>query len=248
MKDEGEPCRRQQPGRNLRPRVRAWRRTLRDPASAVVDAVLGESLTYLDAAALTDLFHVVRGLAEDRIEGDIIEAGCALGGSAIVIARAKAKEQAFAVYDVFGMIPPPSVHDGGDVRARYEVIRRGESEGLGGNPYYGYEKDLYEVVLGNMARHGVVPEEMNISLVRGLFQDTLDPKAPVALAHLDGDWYESIQTCLQRIAPYLLQGGRFIVDDYDTWSGARRAVDEYFVDKQDLYLFHRQQRLHIIRR
>ena len=63
--------------------------------------------------------------------------------------------------------------------------------------------------------------EHNVELVRGLFEDTIDLDEPVAFAHLDGDWYESTMTCLERIAPLLVPGGRIVLDDYYTWSGCR---------------------------
>ena len=69
----------------------------------------------------------------------------------------------------------------------------------------------------------------------------------VALAHVDGDWYESVMTCLERIAPYLVPEGRIVIDDYDSWSGCRKAVDEYFSDKRDRYEFVRKSRLHTVR-
>ncbi len=68
----------------------------------------------------------------------------------------------------------------------------------------------------------------------------------MALAHLDGDWYASTMTCLTRIAPLLSVGGRFVIDDYDTWSGCRTAVDEYFAGRPG-FRFERRGRLHIVR-
>jgi asparagine synthase (glutamine-hydrolysing) len=50
---------------------------------------------------------------------------------------------------------------------------------------------------------------------------------PVALAHIDGDWYRSVMTCLRRIEPNLVPGGTLVIDDYRAWSGCKRAVDEY---------------------
>ena len=43
--------------------------------------------------------------------GIFVEAGCALGGSTIVIAHAKEQERPLRVYDVFDMIPPPTAED-----------------------------------------------------------------------------------------------------------------------------------------
>ena len=54
-------------------------------------------------------------------------------------------------------------------------------------------------------------------------------------------------TCLERIAPRLATGGLLIIDDYDAWSGCRRAVDEYFAEL-DLYEFRKLARLQIVKR
>jgi asparagine synthase (glutamine-hydrolysing) len=214
----------------------------------VVRAVRAASLTYLDDAALVDLFNDVRTIEANRREGILIEAGCALGGSAIVIATAKSPERPLFVYDVFGRIPAPSEHDDVDVHKRYQVIRTGQSVGLGGNTYYGYEENLLETVIGNFRRHAVPVGAHNVHLVKGLFHETLWVGQPVALAHIDGDWYESVMTSLQRIEPHLTQDGVIVIDDYYAWSGCRKAVDEYFSDKRDRYEFIRKARLHIAAR
>jgi len=214
----------------------------------IVRAVRADSLTYLDHAALDDLFERVRAIEKHNREGILIEAGCALGGSAIVIATAKSTQRPFFVYDVFGMIPPPSDNDDADVQERYAVIRSGQSSGLQGNKYYGYEDHLLDKVSGNFRRHGVPVDTNNVHLVRGLFQDTLHVNDPVALAHVDGDWFESVLTCLQRIEPHLTEHGVIVIDDYDDWSGCRKAVDQYFSDRRDQYEFVRKARLHIVRK
>ncbi len=214
----------------------------------IIRSVRAESLTYLDAAALCDLFEQVEATERACRSGILIEAGCALGGSAIVIATAKSRARPFYVYDVFGIIPAPSAQDGADVHDRYKVIQQGKSAGIGRNKYYGYEENLFEQVTENFRRHGVAGDANNTYLVKGLFQDTLHVTEPVALAHIDGDWYESVMVCLQRIAPHLVPGGVLVIDDYDDWSGCRKAVDEYFSDKQDLYTFVHKSRLHIVRK
>jgi asparagine synthase (glutamine-hydrolysing) len=104
----------------------------------VVQAVHENGLTYLGENALLDLYEQVRRVEDEHLEGRLIEAGCALGGSAIVIAAAKAKERHLYVYDVFDMIPPPTDQDGEDVHERYRIIARVESQGIRGATYYGY--------------------------------------------------------------------------------------------------------------
>src|SRR4051794_13987037 len=112
----------------------------RDPMPSIIADVRADALTYLDEIALADLVAQVRRIEKEAMPGILIEAGCALGGSAIVIASAKRKERSFYIYDVFGMIPPPSHRDGTDVHERFHFIQSGESPGIGGHTYYGYEE------------------------------------------------------------------------------------------------------------
>jgi asparagine synthase (glutamine-hydrolysing) len=217
-------------------------------AARVVDQITKEGLTYLDIGALCDLVEVV--LANERygIEGTIVEAGCARGGSALAIASAKAANRPFFVYDVFGMIPAPSKKDGIDVHERYRAIASGQAAGIGGNPYYGYENDLYKKVAQSFVDYGFDLNASNIHLVKGLYRDTMKIDSPVALAHIDCDWYESVRVCLDQVVPNLVRGGTIIVDDYYVWSGCRKAVDEYFQEKRASgYRFVRKTRLHIVR-
>jgi asparagine synthase (glutamine-hydrolysing) len=57
-----------------------------------------------------------------------------------------------------------------------------------------------------------------------------------------------VRTCLERIAPRLARGGVMIVDDYDSKSGCRLAVDEYFASRRGEYRLARRSRLHVRRR
>lgn len=217
-------------------------------APEIVRTVTAEGLSYLGRVALQELLAQVERIEAAGIPGSFLEAGCARGGSAIVIASAKRKARPFTIYDVFGMIPPPSEKDGQDVHARYEAILSGKAAGRGGRPYYGYQSDLYEEVLANFARYRLPTEQNNIRLCKGLFQETLHPDAPVALAHIDGDWYESVKVCLERIAPWLSLGGVLVIDDYYHWSGCRMAVDEYLADKSADFRIVHGSRLHILRK
>ena len=206
-----------------------------------------EKLTYLDYPAMADIRAAVERLESEGIEGSILEAGCALGGSAVLMAKAKNPARALQVYDVFGMIPPPGENDDQDVHDRYQTIVEGDSKGIAGDTYYGYAKDLYTKVSDAFQRNGVPAAAHNVELIKGLFEDTLHPSGPVALAHIDCDWYDSVMVCLERIAPHMPKGGRFIMDDVGFWSGADNAVDDFLQGRTD---FKREQhaRLHLVKR
>ena len=211
----------------------------------VIKRVLKDKLTYLDISALIDLYK-----STNKIKSGIItEAGCALGGSALVIASSKERTRQFCIYDAFGMIPSPSKHDGDDVHKRYKIIISGKSKGCGGNKYYGYEENLLDKVKQTFCDYGLPPDKNNVHLIKGIFEDTLFVNKSVALAHIDCDWYKSVMICLQRIEPYLIKGGVLIIDDYYYWSGCRKAVDTYFANKKDEFKFIRKGgRLHVIRK
>ena len=223
------------------------RRSLRDPRGALLVARVERlRLTYLDIPALLDLRDLAHEADKAQRPGAFIEAGCALGGSAIVLAGSKNTGRPLFVYDVFGMIPPPSERDGRDVFERYEEIRTGRAKGIQNDGYYGYEAGLLSTVEENFRVLGLDPDATHVHLVQGLFEDTLHPSGPVALAHIDGDWYDSVAVCLQRIWPRMSPGGVVVIDDYDDWSGCRRAVADFLSVTTDVHTESRQ-RLHLVK-
>jgi hypothetical protein len=64
-----------------------------------------------------------------------------------------------------------------------------------------------------------------VTLVNGLFQDTLGGDEPIALAHIDGDWYLSVRTVSCESAR----------DCHARRDGRRKAVDEFLAKHPDEY-------------
>jgi asparagine synthase (glutamine-hydrolysing) len=208
------------PAQALPPEMSAEEREL-------ISRIRSARLTYLSDKKLASLVGTCRQIEQQHLPGSFLEAGCALGGSAILLASLKSPARALSVYDVFGMIPPPTKDDTDDVHERYKAIVQGQSKGIDGDKYYGYEDNLLEIVKANFAGFGIDREERSVTLVEGLVQDTMKIDGPVALAHVDVDWYEPVMTCLQRVFPNLVVGGSIILDDYHDWGGCRKATDEY---------------------
>lgn len=219
--------------------------TLTDKEKAQLMRLKTDQLTYLAAKDLFNLYDAAKAVEQSGVEGLFVEAGSALGGSAIAIGWAKGKQREFRLYDAFGLIPPPSEKDEADVHVRYEEIKSGKSKGLGNNRYYGYVENLQAVVTANLAKHGVPIEANNIKLIKGYFEDTLYLSVPVAFAHIDCDWYASVMSCLIQIEPNLVTGGKIVFDDYYEWSGCRSAVDEYFSDKSGYIFTTKGRKLHV---
>ncbi len=223
-----------------------WLRVTDPQAAHCIAQVKRKNLTFLSKAALLDLYAAAREIERSQIPGIFVEAGCALGGSALVLATAKSPERPFFVYDTFEMIPPPSRKDGPDAHRRYAEILAGQAKGPGNTCYYGYQGDILPHVRRIFVEFGFDVQKEYIYFIKGLFQERLDIQQPVALAHIDSDWYDSVMVCLKRIVPHLSPGGRLIVDDYESWSGCQRAVDEFFADKNE-FVFEMKSRLHIRR-
>jgi hypothetical protein len=75
----------------------------------------------------------------------------------------------------------------------------------------------------------------NIFLIKGNVEQTLleEKNLPekISILRLDTDWYASTKIELEVLYNKLVKGGILIIDDYGHWQGARKAVDEYFKNK-----------------
>lgn len=215
-------------GRSLARRVRTRRAEAQ--LSPVAKRVRREHLTYLRPERLQVLERCAAEVRRGGVAGDFVECGVALGGSLVLLASVMGPGRELHGYDVFGMIPPPSEHDPPEVHERYAVIVAGESDGIGGDRYYGYEEDLLGRVSATAARYGF-PVGDRVHLHRGLFEDTLHPTGPVALAHIDSDWFEPVDCCLRRIGPLLEPGGLIVLDDYEDYGGCKEAADAFVAEQ-----------------
>jgi O-methyltransferase len=214
-------------GLTIRLRARVLEQVRRRRASAIARELRDGHLTYLTWARLRTLERAVK--RANRVPGDFIECGVALGGSAVLIGRRMPPGRRLHLYDTFGMIPPTGERDDEASHRRYREIRSGRSVGISGEPYYGYIENLEGKVRATLRDFGVQAE-----LHKGLFEDTLALETPIAFAHLDCDWYASVRVCLERILPVLSPGGLLVVDDYSDWGGARAATDECLAEHPDL--------------
>jgi hypothetical protein len=223
--------------------------SVRPELVALAQEIVQSKLTYLPRPALIDLASVTVRADEQGVPGAIVEAGVALGGSATILASAKSTERPLLLCDVFGVIPAPGPEDGEDVHARYRSIVSGESVGIGGDTYYGYRGDLLTEVRRNLTRFGIDLDRQHVHLISGLFEHTMPGiREPIAVAHLDSDWYESTKIALRCLSPLVSRGGRFVVDDYQAWSGCRKAVDEFLASPMGRgFRCERRTRLHLVR-
>jgi len=79
--------------------------------------------------------------------------------------------------------------------------------------------------------------EKNVELIKGDICETVPkyvkehPELKISLLNLDADIYEPSVVILEHLWPKIVKGGVLILDDYGTFPGETKAVDEYFKDK-----------------
>lgn len=169
----------------------------------------------LTAARLRALHNAVRHVVKEGVPGSIVECGTAAGGSAAMMALTLKELGEYRdawLFDTFEGLPAPTEHDPedagqftGEFRAEVERVRS-TFEGFG----------------------------LTAHFVKGLFRDTLPSSetGPIAVLHVDGDWYESVMDCLVHLYERVSRGGLIQFDDYGHWEGARKAVDEFMRERR----------------
>jgi hypothetical protein len=178
------------------------------------------------SSGLEATYNAVAELLNDNIAGCLVECGVAEGGCSALMATVvtnHAREKTTWLFDSFEGLPDPTERDfvepgrrvtGENVRP----LERGSCLGT-------FEK------VQRVLFHEFGLKRASVRLVKGWFQDTLpiyrDKVGPIAMLRIDGDWYESTKCCLDNLFDQLVPGGYCIVDDYGTFYGCRKAVDEF---------------------
>jgi hypothetical protein len=196
------------------------------------------SMTTLER--LFGVYSSIEYIVRNDIPGDIVECGVWRGGSMMMAAMSllhfhDRRERRLFLFDTFEGMPPPGVedlrYDGTPAGEKWQELRRGDGSSWNYAPL-----DAVRDVM----RSSGYPEERTV-LVKGRVEDTLPRHAPkdVALLRLDTDFYSSTKHELRHLFPLLVPGGVLIIDDFGTWEGSRRAVEEYFTENKIVMLLNR---------
>ena len=169
---------------------------------------------------VTGFFNVYQSLkyiSNNKIDGDIVECGCFLGGVGIFIAKMR---------NILGM-----THKHLTLFDSFEGFPSGEVDFAFGRTvrssrYVNTEADVRENFINTI---GVLD---NIDFVPGFVEKTLPEfnAGPLCMLRLDTDFYNSTKVELEILYEKLVRGGVLIVDDYGSFQGARKATDEFFFD------------------
>lgn len=185
------------------------------------------------------MMDATRYILAAEIPGAIVECGVWRGGMMQIAARTILSTSPNAtrelwLFDTFAGMPTPTHALDRDLyRGEHASIKmnREEREGKDGEPTIWCLADLGDVTLG-MTETGY-PED-HIHYIQGLVEHTIPKNAPAAIAILrvDTDWYASTYHILENLFDRVSPGGIVVLDDYDSWEGARTAADEFFASKE----------------
>lgn len=198
--------------------------------------------TMLPYVNLVTLYEQVVYFEKNNIEGDIVECGVWKGGSMGLMALANLKHGAqrrdLHLFDIFDGICEPDPEVDGDfaIKQAKELTGRDNAEfkgrlvsmegiydQFGGFGTLEENKHLMENVIGY--------DRAKVHYHKGWFQETIpvvkNEIEKIAILRLDGDYYASTKVCLENLYEKVVPNGLIIIDDYGTYEGCKKAVDEF---------------------
>lgn len=189
--------------------------------------------TMTQDSKIAELCEAVRYIAHSDIEGAIVECGVWKGGSmmaaALMLLNERKAERDLFLFDTFCGMTEPTEQDVSlsSGRKAIEKFKATARKDMGSD----WCISPIDEVRSNMLSTGY-PESL-VHLVPGKVEDTIPQQAPkkISLLRLDTDWYESTLHELENLFDRITPGGVLIIDDYDSWQGARKATDEYLASR-----------------
>ncbi len=153
-----------------------------------------------------------------HVDGAFVECGVFNGGGAAVMANVLGNRPVW-LFDSFEGLPKPGDRDGGRASMKYDRAMEANGNWQAGDP-----------AQVQAAFRALKCWSKQVHIVKGWFQDTLpvNDTGPIAVLHLDADWYDSTKLALETLYDRVVPGGLILVDDYGHWIGCRTAVQEFW--------------------
>ena len=183
------------------------------------------------------IIQSIKHISQNNIKGDIVESGVWRGGNLILfkifLDKYNLKKKIFA-YDTFeGMSEPEKLDKTFDGKSSIELLKKLEKKNVDRKENILIADCSIEQVIKNFNENVI---KNDLITIKGKVEETLLNKdnlpSKISLLRLDTDWYSSTKIELEILYPLLEKNGILIIDDYGYWQGARKAVDEYFLDKK----------------
>ena len=186
------------------------------------------------------LENILDYLVSNKIDGEIVECGVFKGANCRFICdylkTNGLEDKKIYLYDTFEGMPRASSEDINiNSKKNYNEFLDNNSKSSSLKNFYRYEN------INNVEKNLLSTnyDKNKIFFIKGLVEETIPKKIPekICLLILDTDYYKSTKHELNHLYPLLIKGGIIIIDDYGTWSGVKKAVDEYFDHLNDFISF-----------
>ena len=211
-----------------------WPVEFSDYEKELASKILRSGMTMVSMERLSATLLAIKYVCEAGVDGDFVECGVWKGGNSILAAnlfgRYKQRRKVWC-FDTFKGMTEPSEDD-----------RYNDDLSLAHNDFLAHQRDDHNAwcysplaeVKSNFLAYDLPLED--VVFVEGdicvtLLEESNLPTS-ISVLRLDTDWYESTKVELEVLYPWLSPGGVIIVDDYGYWSGAKKAVDEYFASRR----------------
>ncbi|MFK8060231.1 MAG: TylF/MycF/NovP-related O-methyltransferase [Polaribacter sp.] len=165
-----------------------------------------------------------------EIPGEIVELGVFKGNSLFrwiklreVLEQTKSRK--IIGFDVFGDFPETNFEND---KGRREAFINETSGGVG----ISFEEMNEILEAQNLNK--------NVDIIKGDILTTLDeyldknPHLKISLLHIDVDIYEPVKHILEKLYHRVTKGGIIILDDYGTFSGTNKAIDDFLNDTKEI--------------
>ena len=200
----------------------------------IINHVLNKKYTMTSIPRLINTLKACRYVVENDIGGDFVECGVWRGGNGILaksIFEHLGSNKKVWMFDTFAGMTQPTLYDVKTTTQVHADAKYTKNQKANHNEWcYASLED----VKNNFVESGLDLHDVNF--IEGDICNTLvnQKNIPhlISVLRLDTDWYESTKVELETLYPQLCRNGVLIIDDYGSWEGARKAVDEYFEDKK----------------
>lgn len=205
--------------KRMQPLLRGVRKRWQRPSSLQEPYRSVFPFTQSSLVSQENLLLAAEQIEKNQIPGAVVECGVLDGGTAALMAFGTAKSgRAVHLFDAWQGLPDVTEKDGNSAMWVGQAV---------GSPRR--VNAILRILEVDPAR---------VIFHQGWFQDTF-PKAkigPIALLHIDCDFYDAVRLSLETWEPHVSPGGFIQFDDYYSFIGCKRAVDEYLVTHPNLKL------------
>lgn len=166
------------------------------------------------------------------LPGDIVECGVFKGASFSRFVKFRnifqnTHSKRVIGFDIFGKFPMPDeevVRE--DMKSREQFIKESGEQSV--------SKEKLMEFLKNY------DSAENVELIEGDVSETIpdflenNPDLKISLLNIDVDLYKPTLNCLTYLYDKVVKGGVVLLDDYNGFPGATKAIDKFFANKPDI--------------